>query len=117
MISFAMPAVCAAVNFSNPGTGTPCNFPTSSIWGGRPGEKSKSLTLLETPSMRCRTTMKFGGAALEDCGSVVDVGFCIVLISEWCDERRVTSLALMQTALKRITRHSTGLLSLLTRKQ
>src|ERR1041384_455565 len=79
IINLAIPKVCAGVSLSNPGTGTPCSLPTNSICGGRPGEKIKSLTLSETPSICCRTVARFRGA-----GGVFD-GFAFsrgVLISE-----------------------------------
>ncbi len=58
MINFAMLAVCAGVSFSNPGMRTGWSFPVSSICGGRPGEKIRSLTLSETRSIRRNTSMK-----------------------------------------------------------
>src|SRR5205085_11828965 len=85
-----MPAVWAGVNFSSPGTGTPCNLPSNSICGGRPGEKIRSLTLSETASIVLSTSRKFIGAPV-----VCVFGVCGVLIRrfvQWttfreaCDE-------------------------------
>src|SRR5205085_8688370 len=70
-----MPAVWAGVNFSSPGTGTPCNLPSNSICGGRPGEKIRSLTLSETASIVLSTSRKFIGAPV-----VCVFGVCGVLI-------------------------------------
>ena len=64
MIILAMAKVCAGVSFSRPGIGTGCSLPTSSICGGRPGEKIRSLTLSETASICCRTFARLSGAGV-----------------------------------------------------
>jgi hypothetical protein len=60
MMTLAIPAVWAGVNFSSPGTFTGWSLPANSIWGGRPGEKIKSLTFSEALSISRSTAMKFG---------------------------------------------------------
>jgi hypothetical protein len=77
MRSFAIAVVWFGRSFSSPGIGTGCKAPISSICGGRPGEKMRSLTLSETDNMRCRTPTKFicgagvGGGAAPACVSVL----------------------------------------------
>ena len=56
-----MPAVWAGVNFSNPAIFTGTNFPASSICGGRPGLKIRSLTLLDARSISRKIAMKLSG--------------------------------------------------------
>src|ERR1041385_5742456 len=92
-----MPVVWAGVNFSSPGTLTGTSFPASSTCGGRPGEKIRSLTLLDIPSICRSTTTKFG-AADEVCGSVGFASLILVrtflqdLASNECSTRQSSRL-------------------------
>src|SRR6185369_15856631 len=61
MISLAIPAVWAGVNFSRPAMRTGTSFPANSICGGRPGLKIRSLTLSEARSISRKIEMKFSG--------------------------------------------------------
>ena len=61
VISFAMLAVWAGLSFSRPAIRTGTSLPASSICGGRPELKIRSLTLSEARSISRRTAMKFGG--------------------------------------------------------
>jgi hypothetical protein len=61
IISFAIPAVCAGVNFSKPAIRTGTKFPVNSICGGRPGLKIRSLTLPDARSISRKIAMKFNG--------------------------------------------------------
>ena len=64
-------AVWCGKSFSKPGTATGVSLPMSSICGGRPGEKIRSLTLSETESIRFSTAMKFCSAvAVGVCGAL-----------------------------------------------
>src|SRR4051794_19167014 len=81
MINFAIPAVWAGVNFSRPAIRTGTNFPASSICGGRPGLKIRSLTLSEARSISRRIAMKFNGGACGG-GLVTFGGWLLMLIPE-----------------------------------
>jgi hypothetical protein len=77
MISFAIPAVWAGVNFSNPAMRTGTSLPANSICGGRPGLKIKSLTLSEARSISRKIETKFNGGGVG--GWLVTV-WCSLLI-------------------------------------
>src|SRR5690349_16932454 len=64
MMSLAIPAVWAGVSFSKPAIFTGTSFPASSICGGRPGLKIKSLTLSEARSISRKIAMKLGGGGV-----------------------------------------------------
>src|SRR5882724_4929134 len=78
MMSFAIPAVWAGVNFSNPAIRTGSNFPDNSICGGRPGLNIRSLTLSEALNICLKTAIKFGGGGPALCG--VGLFGCSLLI-------------------------------------
>src|ERR1051325_3554348 len=81
MMSLAIPAVCAGVNFSKPAIFTGTSFPASSICGGLPGLKIKSLTLSDALSISRKIAMKLGGGGVG--GWLVTVGrSLLILISE-----------------------------------
>src|SRR4026207_442466 len=63
MINFEIPAVWAGSNFSRPAIRTGTSFPASSICGGRPGLKIKSLTLSDAVNISRKMAMKFNGGA------------------------------------------------------
>src|SRR6267142_3023320 len=64
MISLAMLAVCGGTSFSSPGIGTGSSLPANSIWGGRPGENIRSLTLSDALSICRSIARKFKGGGL-----------------------------------------------------
>jgi len=64
MMSLAIPAVWAGVSFSKPAIFTGTSFPASSICGGRPGLKIKSLTLSDARNISRKIAMKLGGGGV-----------------------------------------------------
>src|SRR5437016_2465398 len=60
--------------------GTPCSLLTSSICGGRPGEKIRSLTLSETSNICCSTLARFSepGAAGASWAGVSEIALIYV---------------------------------------
>src|SRR3990172_4770214 len=60
--SMAIWAVASGVRMGIPGIFTGVNWPLSSTCGGRPGEKIRSLTCLETPSIATRIESVVGTA-------------------------------------------------------
>jgi polyferredoxin len=73
--------VWAGVNFSRPAIRTGTSFPASSICGGRPGLKIKSLTLSDAVNISRKMAMKFNGGAVG--GWLVTFGcWLLILILE-----------------------------------
>src|SRR3954449_241542 len=78
-MSLAIAAVCAGNNFSRPGMLTGFSSPDNSTCGGRPGEKSKSLTLLEARSICRSTIMKFKGGGVATLFGEFTAGDCVLI--------------------------------------
>jgi hypothetical protein len=72
MSILAIADVCCGRSFSRPGIGTGVSLPMSSTCGGRPGEKMRSLTSSDRPSIVLRTSWKLSvGAACCTWGGMV----------------------------------------------